>query len=93
MFERMKLGNKIVAGFAAVTLIAAVMGSEKKMGSTRSTISPETSRKFRLLSKGTSARRAPLSMPTWSGSARDRKDLMLPWILRSPRINSPAKTD
>ena len=26
MFERMKLGNKIVAGFAAVTLIAAVMG-------------------------------------------------------------------
>jgi hypothetical protein len=47
--------------------IAAVMGSEKKMGSTRSTTSPETSRKFRLFSRGTNARRAPLSMATWNG--------------------------
>ena len=44
--------------------IAAVIGSEKKMGSTRSTMSPDTSRKFRLFSNGISARRAPLSMPT-----------------------------
>ena len=38
--------------------MAAVMGSEKKMGSTRSTMSPDTSRKFRLFSKGTRARLA-----------------------------------
>ena len=42
--------------------IAAVIGSEKKIGSTRSTISPDTSRKFRLFSNGTNARRAPLSI-------------------------------
>ena len=42
--------------------IAAVIGSEKNTGSTRSTMSPETSRKFRLFSSGTSARRAPLSI-------------------------------
>jgi hypothetical protein len=50
-------------------LIAAVIGSEKNTGSTRSTMSPETSRKLRLFSNGTSARRAPLSMPTCKGSA------------------------
>ena len=43
---------------------AAVIGSEKNTGSTRSTMSPETSRKFRLFSRGISARRAPLSIPT-----------------------------
>jgi len=58
--------------------IAAVMGSEKNTGSTRSTMSPETSRKWRLFSSGTSARRAPLSIATCNGSARDRSDLMLP---------------
>ncbi len=58
--------------------IAAIMGSEKKIGSTRSTMSPDTSRKFRLFSKGTRARRAPLSIPTWSGSAGERNDLMFP---------------
>src|SRR5208282_5749209 len=61
--------------------IAAVIGSEKNTGSTRSTMSPETSRKFRLFSRGINARRAPLSMPTWSGSARDRTALMFPWML------------
>jgi len=35
-------------------LTAAVMGSEKKTGSTLSTILPETSRKLRLFSNGTS---------------------------------------
>ncbi len=44
--------------------IAAVIGSEKNTGSTRSTMSPDTSRKFRLFSSGIKARRAPLSMPT-----------------------------
>src|SRR5262245_60188908 len=39
--------------------MAAVVGSEKKIGSTRSTMSPDTSRKFRLFSRGMSARRAP----------------------------------
>lgn len=58
--------------------MAAVIGSEKKMGSTRSTMSPETSRKLRLFSSGTNARRAPLSMPTCKGSASDFTDLMLP---------------
>jgi hypothetical protein len=43
--------------------IAAVIGSEKNTGSTRSTMSPETSRKFRLFSSGISALRAPL-VPT-----------------------------
>jgi len=43
---------------------AAVIGSEKKIGSTRSTMSPGTSKKFRLFSNGMSARRAPLSIPT-----------------------------
>jgi hypothetical protein len=58
--------------------IAAVIGSEKKIGSTRSTISPDTSRKFRLFSNGTSARRAPLSIATCKGSASERTDLMFP---------------
>ncbi len=71
--------------------IAAVIGSEKNTGSTRSTMSPETSRKFRLFSSGTSARRAPLSMATWSGSASDRTDLMFPWMLRSPRMTKPGQ--
>ena len=44
--------------------IAAVIGSEKNTGSTRSTMSPDLSRKFRLFSSGTNARRAPLSIPT-----------------------------
>src|SRR4051794_22352547 len=57
--------------------IAAVIGSEKKTGSTRSTMSPETLRKFRLFSSGTKARRAPLSMPTWSGSASDLTPISL----------------
>src|SRR6266700_3162851 len=61
--------------------IAAVIGSEKNTGSTRSTMSPETSRKFRLFSSGMSALRAPLSIATCSGSARDRIGLMFPWIL------------
>ena len=73
--------------------IAAVIGSAKKIGSTRSTTSPETSRKFRLFSRGISARRAPLSMPTWSGSARDFTALMFPWMLRSPRIIRPGWTE
>ena len=54
-------------------------------------MSPETSRKFRLFSSGINALRAPLSMPTWSGSTRDRIGLMLPWILRSPRISRPGQ--
>jgi hypothetical protein len=58
--------------------IAAVIGSEKKIGSTRSTMSPETSRKLRLFSNGTSALRAPLSMATCKGSASERTDLMFP---------------
>src|SRR5689334_2392523 len=70
--------------------IAAVIGSEKNTGSTRSTMSPETSRKFRLFSRGISALRAPLSIATCNGSASDRIGLMLPWMLRSPRITRPA---
>ena len=66
--------------------IAAVIGSEKNTGSTRSTMSPETSRKFRLFSSGISALRAPLSIATCNGSARDRIALMFPWMLRSPRM-------
>jgi hypothetical protein len=58
--------------------IAAVIGSAKKIGSTRSITSPATSRKLRLFSSGMRARRAPLSMPTWSGSDRDFTDLILP---------------
>jgi hypothetical protein len=58
--------------------MAAVIGSEKNTGSTRSTMSPETSRKFRLFSSGISAFRAPLSIATCNGSARDRIGLMLP---------------
>ena len=34
--------------------IAAVIGSEKNTGSTRYTMSPDTSRKFRLFSSGSS---------------------------------------
>jgi len=48
-------------------LKAAVFGSSKKIGSTCSMMSPVTSRKFRLFSKGISARRAPLSI---AGAAR-----------------------
>src|SRR5262249_46269292 len=73
--------------------IAAVIGSEKNTGATLSTMSPETARRLRLFSRGIRARRAPLSIATWSGSARDRTDLMFPWMLRSPRITSPAWTD
>ena len=58
--------------------IAAVIGSEKNTGSTRSTMSPETSRKFLLFSSGISALRAPLSIATCKGSARDRIGLMFP---------------
>jgi len=58
--------------------IAAVIGSEKNTGSTRSTMSPDTSRKFRLFSSGISALRAPLSIATCNGSAKDRIALMLP---------------
>ena len=58
--------------------IDAIIGSEKNTGSTRSTMSPDTSRKFRLFSSGTNARRAPLSIPTCKGSARVRTALMLP---------------
>ena len=58
--------------------IAAIIGSEKNTGSTRSTMSPDTSRKFRLFSSGTNARRAPLSIPTCKGSASVRTALMLP---------------
>ena len=39
------------------------------------------------------ARRAPLSMPTWSGSANERTDLIFPWMLRSPRTMRPATTE
>jgi hypothetical protein len=56
--------------------IAAVIGSEKNTGSTRSTISQETSRKFRLHSSGTNARLAPSSLPSWSGSVSERTDSM-----------------
>src|SRR4029077_21118390 len=70
--------------------IAAVIGSEKTTGSTRSTMSPDTSRKFRLFSRGISARRAPLSIATCNGSANERIDLMFPWMLRSPRMTRPA---
>ena len=59
-------------------LTAAVMGSEKNTGSTRSTMSPATSRKWRLFSSGIRARRAPLSMPTCRGSAKERTALMFP---------------
>ncbi len=72
--------------------IAAVIGSEKNTGSTRSTMSPETSRKFRLFSSGISALRAPLSIATCNGSAKDRIALIFPWMLRSPRITRPAWT-
>jgi hypothetical protein len=65
--------------------IAAIIGSEKNTGSTRSTMSPETSRKFLLFSNGISALRAPLSIATCNGSARDSIGLMFPWMLRSPR--------
>jgi hypothetical protein len=58
--------------------IAPVIGSEKKIGSTRSTMSAETSRKCRLFSNGTKARRAPLSIATCNGSASERTDLMFP---------------
>jgi hypothetical protein len=58
--------------------IAAVIGSEKNTGSTRSTMSPETSRKFRLFSSGISALHAPLSIATCKGSAKDRIGLMFP---------------
>jgi len=52
--------------------IAAIIGSEKNTGSTRSTISPDTSRKFRLFSSGIRAFRAPLSIATCNGSANER---------------------
>ena len=58
--------------------IAAVIGSEKNTGSTLSTMSPDTSKKLRLFSSGTNARRAPLSIATCSGSASVRRDLMFP---------------
>jgi len=73
--------------------IAAVIGSEKNMGSTRSTMSPATSKKWRLFSSGIGARRAPLSMPTCKGSVSRGAALMLPWMLRSPRITSPGRTE
>ena len=63
--------------------IAAIRGSKKNIGSTRSAVSPETSRKSRLISSGIRGRRAPLSIPTWSGSASDRPDLM--WFIRVSR--------
>jgi hypothetical protein len=44
--------------------IAAVAGSEKKIGSTRSMMLPDTSRKLRLFSRGISAFLAPLSIAT-----------------------------
>ena len=50
----------------------------RRIPSTRSTISPDTSRKFRLFSKGFNAFRAPLSIATCNGSARDRIGLILP---------------
>ena len=56
--------------------IAAVIGSEKNPGSTRFTMPPETSRKLRLFSSGTSAFRPPLSIATCKGSARDRAGLI-----------------
>jgi hypothetical protein len=73
--------------------IAAVIGSEKNTGSTRSTISPETSRKFLLFSRGISALRAPLSIATCNGSASDRIGFMFPWMLRSPRIEEEGFAD
>jgi len=50
--------------FPPSTFIAAVFGSPKNTGSTCSTISALTSRKFRLFSIGTSALFAPLSFAT-----------------------------
>ncbi len=47
-----------------------------------------TSRKFRLFSIGISARLAPLSLATCSGSVSERSGLMLPWTLMSPRTSS-----
>src|SRR4051794_24415039 len=64
--------------FMPSAFIAAVIGSEKNTGSTRSTMSPDTSRKLRLFSNGTNARRAPLSMLTCNGSASVRTALMFP---------------
>ncbi len=55
-------------------------------------ISPETSRKFRLFSRGINARRAPFSMAICNGSERVYTDFMLPWMLRSPRITNPGAT-
>ncbi len=63
--------------------IATVIGSEKETGSTRSTISLETSRKFCLFSSRIGALRAPFSIATCNGSARNRIGLVFPWMVRS----------
>ena len=73
-----RLRDLVSAHVMPNAFIAAVIGSEKNTGSTRSTMSPETSRKFRLFSSGISALRAPLSIATCNGSARDRIGLMFP---------------
>ncbi len=46
-----------------------------------------------MFSTGISARRAPFPVPIFSDSTSKRIDLMLPWMLRSPGINSPVRTD
>lgn len=62
-------------------LSAAVNGSEKKIGSTFSTMSPETSKKFRLFSIGIRARFAPLSIATCRGSVKLRRPSPFFWRL------------
>ncbi len=59
-----RLRLAVQCGFYPSAFIDAIIGSEKNTGSTRSMMSPDTSRKFRLFSSGTNARRAPLSIAT-----------------------------